>query len=543
MTQALITVNGSPGSDTDLPIDTLVQLNNTGNGGESTYLWTILDQPPGAADALSSTSIQNPTLTPKKEDSYLIQLIVNQGLADERVDRVVVAVRRLKTRIRVPAAGETTEVDSADGYASDANEILRLVDTVRADPGLVVAQLAYNAALHDIVRFTTVATIKSTLPGEEIIPVADLAVASASYVLAEALGIVVGPVAEGGTILTGDLVYVRVHGQVVNVSLVGITTGDVLFVSDAGRLARVAGTNEREIAKALTGSADVGSVHFGLRAGVAAISSNLSNATPADIGASAPGVAGLASRDDHVHAHGNQAGASLHAVATPSVAGFMSAADKTALDGLSAGVPSNTPPVNVTKAAASAGAASEVSRQDHKHDITTATAVELTDSTNAEGAATSLARSNHTHAHGNRSGGSLHAAAAGDVGGAGAAGFATAAHINALGGFRGVNAQTGTAYTAVADDAGKVITRSNVGASTQSIPTNAVTPYPIGTVLPFFNRNVGEVTIDGAGTTLVPEDGKTLVMRTPSTTSFFTAAFALKVDTNEWLVYGDLVLV
>lgn len=40
--------------------------------------------------------------------------------------------------------------------------------------------------------------------------------------------------------------------------------------------------------------------------------------------------------------------------------------------------------------------------------LSTASAVELTDSTNAEGNATSFARSNHTHAHGDRSGGTLH---------------------------------------------------------------------------------------------------------------------------------------
>ena len=56
MTQALITVNAVAGSNTDLPINTLVQLNNTGNGGEITYAWSILDQPPGTADALSSTN-------------------------------------------------------------------------------------------------------------------------------------------------------------------------------------------------------------------------------------------------------------------------------------------------------------------------------------------------------------------------------------------------------------------------------------------------------------------------------------------------------
>lgn len=40
-------------------------------------------------------------------------------------------------------------------------------------------------------------------------------------------------------------------------------------------------------------------------------------------------------RDDHVHNHGNQGGGSEHAVATTSVAGFMSASDKTKLDGIS----------------------------------------------------------------------------------------------------------------------------------------------------------------------------------------------------------------
>lgn len=39
-------------------------------------------------------------------------------------------------------------------------------------------------------------------------------------------------------------------------------------------------------------------------------------------------------RADHVHAHGDQPGGSLHATATTSVAGFMSAADKTKLDSL-----------------------------------------------------------------------------------------------------------------------------------------------------------------------------------------------------------------
>jgi acyl-coenzyme A thioesterase PaaI-like protein len=76
------------------------------------------------------------------------------------------------------------------------------------------------------------------------------------------------------------------------------------------------------------------------------------------------------------------------------------------------------------------GVSGEAARADHKHDITTAAAVSITSATNAEGSATTLARSDHTHAHGNLSGGSLHA----DVIAAGASGFMTGADKTKLDG-------------------------------------------------------------------------------------------------------------
>ena len=54
--------------------------------------------------------------------------------------------------------------------------------------------------------------------------------------------------------------------------------------------------------------------------------------TPAAIGTAAPGSSVLAAAGDHVHAHGSQTDGSHHAAATTSVAGFMSAADKTKID-------------------------------------------------------------------------------------------------------------------------------------------------------------------------------------------------------------------
>lgn len=63
----------------------------------------------------------------------------------------------------------------------------------------------------------------------------------------------------------------------------------------------------------------------------------LSDVAPQDVGIAAAGVADTASRGDHVHAHGNQAGGSLHALAVAAgAAGFLSGADKTQLDNLAA---------------------------------------------------------------------------------------------------------------------------------------------------------------------------------------------------------------
>ncbi len=69
----------------------------------------------------------------------------------------------------------------------------------------------------------------------------------------------------------------------------------------------------------------------------------LSDALPQALGNASPGTSTRAARGDHVHAHGAQAGGGLHATATPLVAGFMSAADKTKLNSIAAGAQVNVP--------------------------------------------------------------------------------------------------------------------------------------------------------------------------------------------------------
>lgn len=71
---------------------------------------------------------------------------------------------------------------------------------------------------------------------------------------------------------------------------------------------------------------------------------------------------------------------------------------------------SDTVPLDITKNTASAGTSPKAARVDHKHNISTATAVTIS-TANSEGTSVSLARADHAHAHGNQLGGTLHSLA------------------------------------------------------------------------------------------------------------------------------------
>lgn len=164
-------------------------------------------------------------------------------------------------------------------------------------------------------------------------------------------------------------------------------------------------------ADALT-TATAGALQVGASAGEGVAASfarsdhihGVTRGTPTDIGAAnAPGTSSSFVGSDHVHAHGSQAGGTTHALAVAGgAAGFISGSDQDKLDNIEPNATdsplSNTAPVDVTKSAAAAGAASEAARQDHKHDVSTAAAGAIAiGDTAAEGSATSLARSDHTH--------------------------------------------------------------------------------------------------------------------------------------------------
>lgn len=98
----------------------------------------------------------------------------------------------------------------------------------------------------------------------------------------------------------------------------------------------------------------------------------------------------------------------------------------------------------------------------------------------------------------------------------------------------GVNAQTGTTYAPVLADQGKLVTCTNAAAITVTLPSNTTTAFPIGTQIDFVVLGAGMVTfVAGSGAT---------ANGTPSlvTRAQYSAATAIKVSTNGWIVVGDL---
>lgn len=104
----------------------------------------------------------------------------------------------------------------------------------------------------------------------------------------------------------------------------------------------------------------------------------------------------------------------------------------------------------------------------------------------------------------------------------------------------GFNAQTGTTYTFVLTDNGKLVTASNASAQTYSIPTNATTAFPTGTQINIIQIGAGQVTIQAAssGTTTVSSTGATATA--PKLRAQYSSATLIKANTDLWYVVGDI---
>lgn len=99
-----------------------------------------------------------------------------------------------------------------------------------------------------------------------------------------------------------------------------------------------------------------------------------------------------------------------------------------------------------------------------------------------------------------------------------------------------INAQTGTAYTAVLADAGKSVTMDNAAANVFTIPANASVAFEVGTIINVQRLGAGATTIQAAA-------GVTLNGVTPGSAPIqarYTSASLKKIGTNTWTIEGNI---
>lgn len=102
----------------------------------------------------------------------------------------------------------------------------------------------------------------------------------------------------------------------------------------------------------------------------------------------------------------------------------------------------------------------------------------------------------------------------------------------------GINAQSGTTYTTVLADNGKLVTLTNGSSIALTIPLNSSIAYPVGAQLNLAQLGAGQVTIAGAGGVTVVSTGATAA--TPKLRAQYSTATAVQTSIDNWLVMGDI---
>lgn len=98
------------------------------------------------------------------------------------------------------------------------------------------------------------------------------------------------------------------------------------------------------------------------------------------------------------------------------------------------------------------------------------------------------------------------------------------------------NAQTGTTYTPVLEDSyNKIVTLDNASGVNVTIPTFASVAFEVGAVLNFMQKGTGQCLFQAAGGVTLNSQGAQLKMA-----GQWAMASMVKMDTNIWVVYGNL---
>lgn len=102
----------------------------------------------------------------------------------------------------------------------------------------------------------------------------------------------------------------------------------------------------------------------------------------------------------------------------------------------------------------------------------------------------------------------------------------------------GINAQTGTTYTTVLADNGKLVTLTNGSSIALTIPLNSSVAYPVGAQLNLARLGAGAVTIAGSVGVTIVSTGATAA--TPGLRAQYSTATAVQTSIDNWLVMGDI---
>jgi hypothetical protein len=98
-----------------------------------------------------------------------------------------------------------------------------------------------------------------------------------------------------------------------------------------------------------------------------------------------------------------------------------------------------------------------------------------------------------------------------------------------------INTQTGTTYTLVLADSGKLITSDNASPVTITVPPNADVAFAIGARIDVLSIGAGLTTLaEGSGVTINSKSSNKKLAAQGS------AASLIKLATNTWFLVGDL---
>ena len=98
-----------------------------------------------------------------------------------------------------------------------------------------------------------------------------------------------------------------------------------------------------------------------------------------------------------------------------------------------------------------------------------------------------------------------------------------------------INAQTGTTYTFVLTDGGKLVTASNGSAQTYTVPPNSSVAFPTGTTITIIGIGAGKVTLaQGSGVTINSKDSEKAIDGQHASVTI------IKTATDPWQLIGAL---